>query len=80
MRWSPPLLARRVSMLLRVAMILSTLSGCTTYRIIRYRQPDARNQGMFPKRVVHKADAPFQFVRDVALPRSATGLPCSRRA
>jgi hypothetical protein len=50
-------------MSLGVDMILSTLSGCTTYRIIRYRQPDARNQGMFPKRVVRKADTPFQFAR-----------------
>ena len=63
MRWSPSLFARRVSMSLGVAMILSILNGCTTYRIIRYRQPDARNQGMFPKRVVRKADTPFQFAR-----------------
>ena len=63
MRWSPSPFARRVSMSLGVAMLLSTLSGCTTYRIIRYRQPDARNQGMFPKRVVRKADTPFQFAR-----------------
>src|SRR4051812_34372784 len=37
--------------------------GCTAYRIIRYRQPDARDMGMFAKRTVHRADVPFAFAR-----------------
>src|SRR5438132_1055444 len=54
------------------AVIIAALSaGCTTYRIIRYRQPDARNQGMFPTRPIHKPDAAFEFAR---LPRLRSDL------
>jgi CubicO group peptidase (beta-lactamase class C family) len=45
------------------------VGGCTTYRIVRYRQPDALNQSMFPSRVVRKADRPFTFTR-AAVPRT----------
>lgn len=55
--------ARRIARRVSLAIVLSSLSGCTTYRIIRYRQPDARNQGMFPTRLVRKADTPFYFAR-----------------
>jgi hypothetical protein len=33
--------------------VLAT-ANCTTYRVIRYREPDARNQDMFPSRLVRK--------------------------
>jgi CubicO group peptidase (beta-lactamase class C family) len=46
---------------LAVTVFVTAQTGCTTYRIIRYRQPDARNQGMFPSRLVRKADTPFEF-------------------
>ena len=42
---------------------LVALTACTSYRIIRYREPDALNQGMFPSRVVRKADTPWEFAR-----------------
>jgi CubicO group peptidase (beta-lactamase class C family) len=57
----------RRSVPLAVAFVVVAVSGCTTYRIIRYRQPDARNQGMFPARTVRKADTPFRFARATAL-------------
>jgi CubicO group peptidase (beta-lactamase class C family) len=38
-------------------------AACTSYRIIRYREPDARNQNMFPSRLVHRADTAWQFAR-----------------
>ena len=41
--------------------------ACTSYRIVRYREPDARNQGMFPSRPVRKADAPWEFARAAAM-------------
>ncbi|HUQ81056.1 MAG TPA: serine hydrolase [Gemmatimonadaceae bacterium] len=46
---------------------LAACDACTSYRIIRYREPDARNQSMFPSRVVGKADAPWQFARATSL-------------
>ena len=49
------------SAFLGVAILFASGSACTTYRIVRYRQPDARNQAMFPTRLVRKADAPFEF-------------------
>jgi CubicO group peptidase (beta-lactamase class C family) len=46
------------------ALILaSACNGCTSYRILRYRQPDARKMGMFASRPVRKADQPFVFAR-----------------
>src|SRR5690349_10609264 len=62
----PSRFVRHTRILLGAAM-LTALTGCTTYRIIRYRQPDARNQGMFPTRLVRKADAPFLFARATTL-------------
>jgi CubicO group peptidase (beta-lactamase class C family) len=53
---------------LSIAILLGA-DACTTYRIVRYRQPDARNQSMFPSRLVRKADIPFEFVT-AATPRS----------
>ena len=38
-------------------------SACTSYRIIRYREPDARNQNMFPARAVRRADVAWNFAR-----------------
>jgi CubicO group peptidase (beta-lactamase class C family) len=47
----------------RAVLLAVVASGCTTYRIVRYREPDARNQTMFPARLVRKADRPFEFAR-----------------
>jgi CubicO group peptidase (beta-lactamase class C family) len=58
---------RRIVPLVTAIAGLVALNGCTTYRIIRYREPDARNQGMFPTRIVRKADAPFRFARAATL-------------
>jgi CubicO group peptidase (beta-lactamase class C family) len=44
-------------------------AGCTSYRIIRHRYPDARNTALFPVRTIHKAAAPFVFAR-AATPRT----------
>src|SRR5262245_57765978 len=48
---------------LTTAAALLGLSGCTTYRVLRYREPDARNVSMFPIRTVTKASQPFEFAR-----------------
>jgi len=38
--------------------------GCTTYRIVRWRDPAPNVQHrIFPERTVHAADAPFHFTR-----------------
>jgi CubicO group peptidase (beta-lactamase class C family) len=42
-------------------------AACTSYRIIRYREPDARNQDMFPSRAVRKAPTPWAFARAAAM-------------
>ena len=42
-------------------------SACTSYRIIRYREPDARNQNMFPARTVRRADVQWDFARAATL-------------
>ena len=40
----------------------TALHGCTTWRIVRYRQPSADAAiSVFPQRGVHHADAPFRF-------------------
>ena len=54
--------ARKASLLLALGLAVAA-QGCTTYRILRYREPDARNQSVFPHRTVHKASAPFEFAR-----------------
>src|SRR4051812_23756985 len=67
--------------------VLVACDGCTSYRIIRYREPDARNQGMFPSRLVRKADIPFDFARastlrtdlDTVTVRAASGRRVSFR-
>jgi CubicO group peptidase (beta-lactamase class C family) len=56
----------RFTACLAVILVAGTM-GCTSYRIIRYREPDARNQGMFAHRAVRKADAPFVFARATVL-------------
>lgn len=52
-------------------LLVTAVVGCTSYRIIRYREPDARNQDMFPTRRVRKAEVPFEFIR---LPHLRTDL------
>ena len=60
-RFGQLVLPTRARMGLVVGLLAAAGTGCTTYRIVRYRQPDARNQGMFPSRLVRKADRPFEF-------------------
>jgi CubicO group peptidase (beta-lactamase class C family) len=46
-----------------IACVLMPLQACTTYRIIRWRDPLAeRPLSIFPQRLVRHADAPFAFV------------------
>ena len=42
---------------------LTACDACTYYRIVRYREPDARNQRMFPTRLVRRASESFAFAR-----------------
>jgi len=73
---------RQFGAVISLAMCLAAAEGCTSYRIIRYREPDARNQRMFPARVVRHADTPFRFARmspqrtdlDTVVVRAAGGL------
>lgn len=61
---------RRAARVATFAALLATAPGawsCTSARMIRYREPDARNQHMFRSRVVRRADAPFQFARAALL-------------
>jgi len=52
---------RKLSILLTLGLA-STFQGCTTYRIVRWRDPAPNVQHrIFAQRVVHKADTPFQF-------------------
>lgn len=54
--------ARKVS-IVAVLAIAPALQGCTTYRILRWRDPAPNIQHrIFPERVVHHADTPFRFV------------------
>src|SRR5687767_11489814 len=66
-RASRALLSR--ALLSRALLVTGLLAAgaCTSYRIIRYREPDARNQGMFPSRTVRKADRPWEFARATSL-------------
>ena len=48
-------------------MMIGAAGACTSYRIIRYREPDALNQTMFPSRPVRKADSPWHFARATTL-------------
>jgi len=55
-----------------VAALGFSLSSCTTYRIIRYREPSPdRTVRIFPQRVVKHADTPFRFA---VAPRQRTDL------
>jgi CubicO group peptidase (beta-lactamase class C family) len=49
-----------------VALALGA-TACTSLRILRYREPDALEMSMFPKRQVRRADTPFQFARATTL-------------
>lgn len=44
-----------------LAACLWVVAGCTTYRIIRYREPSSTNLSMFPARTIARAPAPFKF-------------------
>src|SRR5687767_9714369 len=54
---------RALRLFVALTLAAGAAHGCTSYRIIRYREPDARNQDMFSSRLVRKADAPFEFAR-----------------
>src|SRR4051812_48438753 len=56
---------RAVSLICLVST--AACDGCTSYRIVRYREPDARNQRMFPTRPVRRASEPFVFARAATL-------------
>lgn len=53
----------RLGMGLTILLCLAAASGCTSYRIVRHRDPDARNQRMFPTRSVEPAQTAFAFAR-----------------
>jgi len=58
----------RLALLLCALVGASVLSGCTTMRIIRHRNPDAEEpKSIFAQRVVHRAEEPSPFV--VATPQ-----------
>ena len=61
-----PRLRQSGTALIAVAAAL-ILTDCTSYRIIRHREPDPRNVAMFPVRRVAKAGVPFEFARAPAL-------------
>jgi CubicO group peptidase (beta-lactamase class C family) len=44
-----------------LSVTLWAAAGCTTYRIVRYREPSATNLSMFPTRAVSRAPEPFRF-------------------
>jgi CubicO group peptidase (beta-lactamase class C family)/AcrR family transcriptional regulator len=53
--------ARKVSVV-ALLTLATGLQGCTTYRILRWRDPAPNIQRrIFPERIVHRADSPFQF-------------------
>jgi CubicO group peptidase (beta-lactamase class C family) len=56
-----PIRHRTIQLIAAVSMLVT--SGCTTYRIIRYREPSATNRSMFPIRPVAAAATPSQFAR-----------------
>ena len=47
--------------------LTAILSGCTTVRMLRHREPDALNRNAFPSRPVRRAATPFQFHRATSL-------------
>jgi CubicO group peptidase (beta-lactamase class C family) len=52
----------RLALLLAVVVGASALSGCTTLRTIRHREPDAQDpKSIFAQRVVHRAERPSAF-------------------
>jgi CubicO group peptidase (beta-lactamase class C family) len=47
-----------------VLLLAAASDGCTTYRIVRWREPSPHVQPRaFPERIVRRADVPFVFVR-----------------
>jgi len=55
--------AARLALLLGAVVCASALSGCTTLRIIRHRDPDADEpKKIFAQRAVHRAEKPSSFV------------------
>ena len=66
-------LARARGVVIAVTFLLALpAQGCTTWRIIRHRDPSARAPlAIFPQRAVHHADVPFQFA---LAPRQHTDL------
>lgn len=54
---------KRLCAVITLAITVAAAEGCTSYRIIRHREPDARNQRMFPARVVGHAHTPFRFAK-----------------
>ena len=57
------------------ASALGSLTGCSTYRIARYREPSATNRSMFPVRAVAPAATPFTFARLSAMRTDIDTLP-----
>lgn len=55
--------ATRLASILGVALLAGTIHGCTTLRILRYRDPSAdRPRAIFAQRVVHHAEEPTRWV------------------
>jgi CubicO group peptidase (beta-lactamase class C family)/AcrR family transcriptional regulator len=53
-------------------LLVGAAEGCTTWRIVRHRDPSARApQSIFPQRPVKRADMPFRFA---VAPRQRTDL------
>ena len=75
---SRSLVMNRLVARLVVVALIGFADACTAYRIARYRQPDALNMGMFAKRIVGKAEAPYAFAR-VAEPRTDLDTVTVRR-
>lgn len=57
------------------AFALCMLAGCTSYRIIRYREPSATNRSMFPVRTIAPAATAFAFARLPVLRTDIDTLP-----
>ena len=44
-----------------LSVTLWVAAGCTSWRIVRYREPSSTNLSMFPTRPVTRAEVPFRF-------------------
>lgn len=61
--------ARLVSAFVSLGLA-TAVAGCTTYRIVRWREPGSANQdAIFPQRLVRRSGASFEFARS-AVPRT----------